>query len=97
MTAITGTNQKELMELVQQHFPTKGYVEIRAMLNQCQAEIGQKSYISRRTDTGITTVAGTRFYDIDTDVVNIERVELTDSAGNYYTIPRILNPGGTEE
>ena len=97
MPAISGVTQKELIELVQQHFPSRGYVEIRAMLNQCQAEIGQKSYISRRTDTGITTVAGTRFYDIDTDVVNIERVELTDSAGNYYTIPRILNSCGTEE
>jgi len=98
MTAITGTNQKELIELVKQHFPDKGEVEIRKMLNQCQSEIVRKAPgIVKRSDTGITSVASTRFYDLDSDILEILRVELTDSDGNYYSIPRVSLIPGTEE
>lgn len=97
MAEISGVNQKELIELVRQHFPNKGETEIRAMLNQCQDEIVRAIGGSQRVDTGNTTVANTRFYDLDSDMLDIIRVELTDSDGDYYVIPRISPIPGTEE
>jgi hypothetical protein len=98
MAGLAGIQQKELIELVQQHFPSKGHAEIRAMLNQCQNEIVRKAPgIIKRSDTGITTTAATRFYDLDVDILDILRVELTDSDGNYYSIPRVSLIPGTEE
>jgi hypothetical protein len=97
MAELSGVKQQELIELVRQHFPNKGEVEIRAMLNQCQAEAVEAAGGIARVDTDITTVANTRFYDLDSDILDIVRVELTDSDGTYHEIPRIAPIPGTEE
>jgi len=96
MAELSGVQQKELIELVRQHFPEKGEVEIRAMLNQCQDEIVRAVGGLQRVDTDNTTVANTRFYDLDSDMLDIVRVELTDTDGTYCTIPRLTPIPGTE-
>lgn len=97
MATLSGVKQRELIELIRQHFPNKGETEIRLMLNQCQDEIVRAIGGLQRVDTGNTTVAGTRFYDLDSDILDIIRVELTDSNGDYFTLPRISPIPGTEE
>ena len=93
---MSGINQKELIELVQQHFPDKGEVEIRGMLNEAQREICEETGIIKGYFT-VTTVADQRFYDLDDAIFRIRRVELTDDDGNYRTISRLANIPGTEE
>ena len=88
MAALSGTKQKELIELVQQHHPHMGETEIRKALNQAQREICELSGIIQTWFTE-TTVANTRFYTLDTDITEVIRVELTDADGNYFAIPRL--------
>ena len=94
--ALAGIKQKELIELVQQHFPNKGETEIRGLLNEAQRQLCQESGILSSWFSD-TTVADTRFYNIDDSVITINRIELTDSDGNYFIIPRIINKPGSEE
>ena len=91
MAAITGVQQKELIELVQQHHPQMGEVEIRKLLNRAQEIVCEETDILQRWFTE-TTVADQRFYDLDADLLRIKRVELSDSNGTYYVIPRLSNP-----
>jgi len=83
------TTQKELIELVQQHFPNKGHVEIRKMLNRAQDEICSSAE-PLQSFLEITTVAGTRFYTPAVDIIKISRVEMQDENGQYFQIPRLL-------
>ena len=45
MAALAGTQQKQLIELIQGHHPWMRETEIRKMLNQAQREICEKSGI----------------------------------------------------
>ena len=87
MAALAGTQQKQLIELIQGHHPWMRETEIRKMLNQAQREICEKSGILKAW-FDITTVAGTRFYDLDSSITSVLNVEITDSDGNYFEIPR---------
>lgn len=82
------TTQRELIELVQQHFPERGEVEVRRMLDRAQDEICAETE-ALENFISITTVAGTRFYEPPVDIITIRGVEMEDEDGNYYQIPRI--------
>ena len=96
MAELSGVKQRELIELVQQHFPDMGEVEIRNMLNEAQREICEETGIIKGYFT-IETVADQRFYDLDDSIFRIKRVELADEDGNLFKIPRLTNIPGTEE
>ena len=91
MAALSGIQQKELIELVQQHHPHIGETEIRKMLNRAQDIICEETNILEEWFTD-TTVADQRYYDFDDLLLKIETVQLTDEDGNYYEIQRLSNP-----
>ena len=79
---------KEMIELVQQHHPHLGEVEIIKLLNRAKDDFCQETHIYKKTDTSITTAAGTRWYTIPTGLITIEEVYLND-----VKIPRLIgNP-----
>ena len=81
--------QQQLIEYVQQHHPHMREKEIRLELNRTQRQLCRKADIL--TDNfDITTVADQRWYTIDSDVVRILNVTLTDADGLYYRIPRLV-------
>ena len=77
-------NQKEMVELVQQHHPTKGVVEINKMLNRASDSFCAESEINETTLIE-SSVAGQRYYTLDADIVKIISVEFNDVA-----IPRLI-------
>ncbi len=88
MAALDGIKQQELIELVQQHHRHMGETEIRKLLNRAQDIVCEETEILRRWFKD-TTVSAQRFYTFDTDILKVNRVELTDADGNYYAIPRL--------
>lgn len=88
MAAIDGINQRELIELVQQHHVHMGEKEIRKLLNKAQDIICEETEILRSWFSD-TTVANQRLYTLDELILTISRVELTDADGTYYMIPRL--------
>ena len=94
--ALAGTKQKKLIELVKQHHPHMGETEIRELLNDAQKEICEQSGLLKAW-FDITTVADTRFYDLDSNIITVLRVEITDSDGIRYGIPRLVNRPETGE
>ena len=81
--------QQELIELVQQHHLEMGETEIRKLLNRTQDNICRKTEILKGHTTD-TTVADQRFYDLDSTVLDILEVTITDSDGNMHNIPRTV-------
>tara|TARA_R100000152_G_scaffold17182_1_gene8720 strand:- start:2112 stop:2783 length:672 start_codon:yes stop_codon:yes gene_type:complete len=69
--------QKELIELVQQHHPNMGNVEIRARLNRAQNDFCARTELIKKTYTQSTT-AGKRYYALDNDILKILKVQLDD-------------------
>ena len=76
--------QKELIELVQQHHPNMGFVEIRARLNRAQNDFCARTELMKKTYTQNTTV-GQRYYPLSTDILKILKVQLDD-----VYIPRLI-------
>ena len=77
-------NQKEMVELIQQHHPSKGVVEINKMLNRASDTFCAESEIVETTLIE-SSVAGQRYYTLDADIVKIISVEFNDVA-----IPRLI-------
>ena len=75
---------KEMIELVQQHHPHMGEVEIIKLLNRAKDDFCSKTEIVKDSYTGIT-VANQRYYDIDERIIKIKNVYLND-----VLIPRML-------
>lgn len=75
---------KEMIELVQQHHPHMGEVEIIKLLNRAKDDFCSKTEIVKDSYTG-TTVANQRYYDIDERIIKIKNVYLND-----VLIPRML-------
>jgi len=75
---------KEMIELVQQHHPHMGEVEVIKLLNRAKDDFCSKTEIIKDSYTG-TTVANQRYYDIDARIIKIQSLWL-----NGIEIPRFL-------
>ena len=85
--------QKEMIELVQQHHPHMGEKEIRKLLNRAMDNFTEATEILD-TSYAETTVANQRYYDLNSNVLKISKVTLTDSNGRSFFIGKAL---GTPE
>ena len=75
---------KEMIELVQQHHPHMGEVEIIKNLNRAKDDFCEETNIYKKTDNSITTTADERWYEIPSDLLKIEEVYFDD-----VRIPRL--------
>ena len=75
---------KEMIELVQQHHPHMGEVEVIKLLNRAKDEFCERTEIYKKTNSGSTTIAGTRWYGLPSGLLKIENVFLND-----VEIPRL--------
>ena len=83
---------RQVLELVQQHHPDVGEVELLKYINQAMDTFAEETKIVEESFT-TTTVANQRYYDIDQElpgILEIDRVTLTDSDGRGFQIPRLL-------
>tara|TARA_R100000655_G_scaffold47190_1_gene84243 strand:- start:20 stop:694 length:675 start_codon:yes stop_codon:yes gene_type:complete len=76
--------QKELIELVKQHHSRMGITEIRARLNRAQNDFCARTELMKKTYIQ-NTVAGQRYYTLDSDILKILKVQLDD-----IIIPRLI-------
>ena len=81
------------IELIQQHHPDLTEVEIIRLINKAADTFAEDTNFITEifSDTSPGTVAGQRYYTLPTGVTKVDRVVLTDSEGEYYEIPRILD------
>ena len=75
---------KEMIELIQQHHPHLGEVEINKLLNRAKDDFCAKTEIVKDSITA-TTVASQRYYTLPSTVLVIEDVWLND-----VEIPRLI-------
>ena len=68
---------KEMIELVQQHHPHMGEVEIVKLLNRAKDDFCARTEIVKDSYT-FNTVAAQRYYDIDNRIIKIKSVWLDD-------------------
>ena len=66
---------KEMIELVQQHHPHMGQVEVVKLLNRAKDEFCERTDIYKKTGSS-TTTAGQRWYSLPAGLLKIERVLL---------------------
>ena len=66
---------KEMIELVQQHHPHMGEVEIVKLLNRAKDDFCSRTEIVKDSYT-FNTVAGQRYYDIDNRILKIKSIWL---------------------
>ena len=75
---------KEMIELVQQHHPHMGEVEVIKLLNRAKDEFCERTDIYKKTDATLDTEADKRWYTIPTGLLKIEEVYFDD-----VKIPRL--------
>lgn len=83
---------RQVLELVQQHHPDVGEVELLKYINQAMDTFAEETKIVEESFT-TTTEANKRYYDIDQElpgILEIDRVTLTDADGRGFQIPRLL-------
>tara|TARA_Y100000401_G_scaffold63952_1_gene50828 strand:+ start:10173 stop:10448 length:276 start_codon:yes stop_codon:yes gene_type:complete len=68
---------KEMVELVQQHHPHMGEVEIIKLLNRAKDDFCEQTEIVKDSYTS-TTEANQRYYTIDSKIIKILSVWLND-------------------
>jgi hypothetical protein len=78
--------QTQIIELVQQHHPEMGETQIRLYLNRALDEFCRKTRILKTLYT-FSTVADKRYYNLDSDVLEVTRVDYDN-----YEIPRLVTP-----
>ena len=78
--------QTQIIELVQQHHPEMGETQIRLYLNRALDEFCRKTRILKTLYT-FSTVANKRYYNLDSDVLEVTRVDYDN-----YEIPRLVTP-----
>jgi hypothetical protein len=84
---------KEMIELVQQHHPHMGEVEIIKLLNRAKDSFCEETEVYKKTDSSLTTAADTRWYSLPSGLLKIEEVYLND-----VKIPRLIgNPKINDE
>ena len=75
---------KEMIELIQQHHPHLGEVEINKLLNRAKDDFCAKTEMVKKSITD-TSVANQRYYNIDTSVIRIEDLWIND-----VLVPRLI-------
>ena len=78
--------QKELIEVIQQHFPDQGESMIRSSLNRAINDFTAKTTITDAVATD-TIAKDKRMYDLDPGMLTIKRVEI-----DSVKIPRLIIP-----
>ena len=68
---------KEMVELVQQHHPHMGEVEILNHLNRAKDAFCEETELIKDTYT-TSTVANQRYYTLDSSIIKIQSVWLND-------------------
>lgn len=68
---------KNMMELIQQHHPHLGEVEIISLLNRAKDDFCAKTEIVKDSYTS-TTVANQRYHTLDDKIIKIQSVWLND-------------------
>jgi hypothetical protein len=76
--------QKQMIELIQTHHPDMGVTEARLYLNKALKEFCRETKILSGSTT-FSTVADQRYYDLDSTVLEITRVDVDD-----YRIDRLV-------
>jgi hypothetical protein len=75
---------KEMIELVQQHHPHMGEVEIIKLINRAKNDFCAKTELVKDSFTSVT-VADQRYYTLDNGIIKILSVWIND-----VLIPRLL-------
>ena len=78
-------NQKQLIELIQQHHPHMRETEARMLLNRAQDQFCSESEVIETTFT-IDTAVGKRYYSLPNKILKITAVQYND-----VDIPRLLS------
>ena len=78
-----------MIELVQQHHPHMGEKEIRKLLNRAMDNLTEATGILESSYTE-TSVADQRFYNLDSNVLKISKVTLTDANGRAFHIGKLV-------
>ena len=68
---------KEMVELVQQHHPHIGEVELVRLINRAKDDFCLKTEMIKDSYTS-STVANQRYYTLDSKIIKIKRVWLND-------------------
>tara|TARA_R100000781_G_scaffold41827_1_gene28849 strand:- start:241 stop:516 length:276 start_codon:yes stop_codon:yes gene_type:complete len=68
---------KNMMELIQQHHPHLGEVEIISLLNRAKDDFCARTEIVKDSYTS-TTVANQRYHTLDDKIIKIQSVWLND-------------------
>lgn len=76
--------QGQMIELIQQHHPGMGETLIRLNLNRAQDDFCTQAETNKSTFTD-TSVAGQRYYDLNSKVLHITEVQVND-----VSIPRLI-------
>ena len=81
------------IELIQEHHPELNQTEIIRLINKSADTLAEDAdmIVEIFQDLSPGTVAGQRYYDLPVGITSVDRVVLTDSEGEYYEIPRILD------
>ena len=75
---------KEMIELVQQHHPKMGEVEIIKLINRAKDDFCARTEIVKDTYT-VATTADKRYYNLDKRIIKIQSIWLND-----VLIPKII-------
>jgi hypothetical protein len=68
---------KEMIELIQQHHPKMGEVEIIKLINRAKDDFCAKTEIVKDTYT-VATTADKRYYNLDKRIIKIQSLWLND-------------------
>lgn len=81
--------QNEMIELVKQHHPDMGEVEIRKALNRAQDDFTYETDILETTFSD-TTILNKIYYTVHPDMLKLRRIVITDSAGIAKKVIRVI-------
>ena len=87
---------KEMIELVQQHHPHMGEVEVIKLLNRAKDDFCGRTEIVKDSYT-FNTVAKQRYYDIDNRIIKIKSVWLNDVKISYLIGKPVIDNEDTGE
>ena len=87
---------KEMIELVQQHHPGMGHVEITKILNRAMDDFSHETRIVKDSYE-FDLVVNQRFYNIDRDIIDIMEVIYDADTSKGKKIPRLTGGRPTEK